>query len=200
MKRRYITTGIVLLLLFVIIVVFLFRNGQFNPNPKFSFGQPLDSLNGVIVYYNGSVPQNHGRNKTPDGYNIGLKYQCVEFVKRYYYQRYHHKMPDAYGNAKDFFDTALADSAFNINRALIQYRNGSVTRPQIGDLLVFDGHPGNPYGHVAIASFVTNSYLEIIQQNPGPYANSRDTFSLSFENNKWYIVNPRLLGWLRKQS
>lgn len=46
-------------------------------------GAPLDSLNGVVVYYNDGMGAVHGRN-TVDGYNVGLKYQCVEFVKRYY--------------------------------------------------------------------------------------------------------------------
>jgi len=48
------------------------------------------------VYYNGSVGHVSGRNLVPDGYNPGLKYQCVEFVKRYYYQHLNHKIPDSY--------------------------------------------------------------------------------------------------------
>ncbi len=75
-----------------------------NPNPSFSIGKTLDSFNNVAVYYNGSVENIVERNTTPDGYNLGLKYQCVEFVKRYYYEYYHHKMPDSYGNAIDFYD------------------------------------------------------------------------------------------------
>ncbi len=38
-------------------------------------GDPLDSLNGVVVYCNGGFSGNSGRNVV-DGYNIGLKYQC----------------------------------------------------------------------------------------------------------------------------
>lgn len=55
-----------------------------NENEVFSIGQPVDNFNGVSVYYNGSVGHVSGRNKTADGYNLGLKYQCVEFVKRYF--------------------------------------------------------------------------------------------------------------------
>jgi hypothetical protein len=61
------------------------------------------------VYYNGGVANVVGRNVSVDGYNLGLKYQCVEFVKRYYYQHLGHKMPDTYGHAKDFFDRNVAD-------------------------------------------------------------------------------------------
>jgi len=67
------------------------------PNPlSIDVGEKVDSLNGVYVYYNGSVGHVSGRNLVPDGYNPGLKYQCVEFVKRYYYQHLNHKIPDSY--------------------------------------------------------------------------------------------------------
>ncbi len=56
---------------------------QINVNPSLEIGQEIDQLNGVQVYYNGGVDTVTGRNTTPDGYNLGLKYQCVEFVKRY---------------------------------------------------------------------------------------------------------------------
>ncbi len=175
-------------------------HSDFNPNPKYQIGQPLDSLNGVVVYYNGMVGHIGGRNRAEDGYNLGMKYQCVEFVKRYYYQRLHHKMPDTYGNAKDFFDAAVSDSALNEKRGLLQFTNGSLSKPQAEDLLILDGHAGNPYGHVAIVSFVTDSAVGIVQQNPGPFAPSRDTFKLTHTDNRWIIKQPRLLGWLRKDS
>ena len=53
---------------------------KFNFNTDFSDGQKIDSLNGVYVYYNGGVDNVTDRNTTADGYNLGLKYQCVEFV------------------------------------------------------------------------------------------------------------------------
>ena len=59
---------------------------KINLNFNYEVGQPLDSLNNVVVYYNGGVDNNSGRNTSADNYNIGIKYQCVEFVKRYYYQ------------------------------------------------------------------------------------------------------------------
>ena len=48
-------------------------------------GDPIDNLNGVTVYFNGHSWNILGKNFAPDGYYLGLKYQCVEFVKRYYY-------------------------------------------------------------------------------------------------------------------
>ena len=168
-----------------------------NPNPDYEVGQKLDSLNGVYVYYNGGVGHTGKRNLGEGGYNIGLSYQCVEFAKRYYFQFYKHKMPDAYGNAKDFFDGQVVDGGLNFKRDLLQFTNPSVSAPQTGDLLVFDGHGGNPYGHVAIVARVSENCVEIIQQNPGPFAAPRVSYNLKKENRKYRIGHERLMGWLR---
>ena len=162
-------------------------------------GDKVDSLNGVYVYYNNSVGNVEGRNVAPDGYNIGLRYQCVEFVKRYYYERLDHKMPDSYGHAKDFFEKRLQDGKLSSKRNLIQYTNPSSSKPEVDDLLVFDGTNLNKYGHVAIISKVDDISVEIIQQNPGPLASSRETFKLTKSDGKWKIEKDKTLGWLRKK-
>ena len=191
-----------------VIVLILFKRGilskaisSFAPtgeNTSLRIGQVVDSLNGVAVYYNGSVGHTAGRNTAKDGYNLGLKYQCVEFVKRYYYEHLNHKMPDSYGHAKSFFDRSLGDGTVNNARNLIQYRNSSKTKPCPDDLVIFDATAFNPYGHVAIVSAVSSDEVEIIQQNPGPSAKSQVKFALRQKNGKWVIGSERLLGWLRK--
>ncbi len=200
MKRTYKIALVVIISVLLLggIAAYYLNKSSYNPNPKYTLGQPLDSLNGVMVYYNGMVGHTDGRNSAPDGYNIGMKHQCVEFVKRYYYQRLNHKMPDAFGNAKDFFDASLADSSFNVKRGLMQFTNGSRSKPQAEDLLIFDGHAGNPYGHVAIIAAADSNAVIIIQQNPGPFASSRDTFRLKCTTGKWIIDREGVLGWLRK--
>ena len=165
-----------------------------NKKKHFNIGDKVDSLNGVYVYYNGSVGHVLKRHVAKDGYNLGLKYQCVEFVKRYYYEYYKHKMPNSYGHAKDFYNSKLADGKYSADRNLLQYKNPSLSKPKVGDLLIFDGHVFNPYGHVAIISKVFEDKIEIIQQNPGPSAPSREVFELKFENNKWLIDKSDLLG------
>lgn len=171
---------------------------KFNFNTDFSVGQQIDSLNGVYVYYNGGVENVTGRNITEDGYNLGLKYQCVEFVKRYYYEYLNHKMPDSYGHAKDFFDSTLKDGQKDKKRNLNQYINPSNTKPKVDDLLIFEGSIFNKYGHVAIVSNVTEEKIEIIQQNSGPFSKSREIFAIENKDGKWGIKNKRILGWLRK--
>lgn len=156
-------------------------------------GDRLDSLNGVVVYCNGGFSGNSGRNVV-DGYNIGLRYQCVEFVKRYYFERFGHRMPDSYGHAKDLFDTTVADGAMNARRGLRQFINGSAARPRADDLLVLDGWRGNPYGHVAIISRVQDGEVEVVQQNTG---RTRGTYDLDLVDGRWRIGQDRVLGWLR---
>ncbi len=180
----------------IYLLIWSFKN--FNWNKDHEIGDKIDSLNGVYVYYNGGVDNVTERNTSEDGYNIGLKYQCVEFVKRYYYEHYNHKMPDSYGHAKSFFDEKFADSTLNTTRNLIQFTNPSKSKPCIGDLIVFGGTVFNRYGHVAIISDVSDSQIEIIQQNPGPFAPSRVLFDLDSTGGKWTIVNDHALGWLRK--
>lgn len=162
-------------------------------------GQAIDSLNGVKVYYNGSVTNVSGRNLTKDNYNLGLKYQCVEFVKRYYYEYLKHKMPDTYGHAKDYFNASIPDGGKNTARNLIQYINGSKTKPRPNDILVLSPTLFNPYGHVSIVVKASDDGVEVIQQNPGPLSASRESYHLVQTNHQWTIKNKRILGWLRKK-
>ncbi len=181
-------------LFFVTTVLIASGNKRFN-SQHFEVGQKIDNLHGVYVYYNGDMNNVSGRNMH-NGYNLGLKYQCVEFVKRYYYWHFNHKMPNSYGHAKDFFQSGLKDGELNKDRNLSQYKNKSTSKPEIGDLIVFDGNVFNPYGHVAIVSKVSNDEIEIIQQNVG--RTTRENYTLKKQSNKWYINDSAILGWLRK--
>lgn len=161
-------------------------------------GKIIDQFNGVKVYDNGNVRNVSGRNTTKDGYNLGLKYQCVEYVKRYYYEVFNHKMPDSYGHAKEFYNTNLSDGSFNDARALFQYKNGSQLKPRTHDLLVYGAASFNQFGHVAIVTQVTANSVECIAQNLGKGNGTRRTYPLVNNNGLWTIEEPYILGWLRK--
>ncbi|MEX1132852.1 MAG: CHAP domain-containing protein [Flavobacteriales bacterium] len=156
-------------------------------------GTPLDSLHGVVVYHNGSMSNVSGRNVV-DGYNVGLRYQCVEFVKRYYLEHYGHRMPNSYGHAKDFFDASVKDGALSADRGLLQFTNPSPSKPAVGDLLILDGWGGNAYGHVAIVSEVSDGELEVVQQNTG---STRGTYDVDLVDGKWRVESDRVLAWSR---
>jgi CHAP domain len=161
-------------------------------------GSKIDTYNGVDVYYNGNdYTHVTGRHVTNDGYNLGLKFQCVEFVKRYYFYVFDHKMPNAFGHAKDFFDKDLPDKSYNKKRGLTQFRNVREYKPAVDDILVYDKSPGNPFGHVAIISYVGDQEIEIVQQNMG--LNSRIKIPLVNFQQYWTIADHNILGWLRKE-
>lgn len=182
----------------ILVVAGIFVSKKFNLNPNYEVGHKIDALNGVAVYYNGGVGNVDGRELAIDGYNLGLKYQCVEFVKRYYYEELNHKMPESYGHAKDFFNSQINDGEINKQRNLKQFENPSKSKPKINDIVIYSGTVLNKYGHVAIISNITEYQIEIIQQNPGPFGSSRESFDLIDKHGKWRIDNDRIIGWLRK--
>lgn len=175
-----------------------FAGTRININPSHAVGEVIDAYNGVPVYFNGAVGHVSERNVAADGYNIGLKYQCVEFVKRYYYERFQHKMPQDRGNAVDFFRPGIPNGALNAERGLIQFANGAGETPAEEDLVVFAPWLLNRFGHVAIVSQVGPDFVEVIQQNAGPFGATRERYPLRVQDGKPVIDTPRLLGWLRR--
>jgi len=159
-------------------------------------GEILDQLDGVKVHFNGPITNVNGRNTTPDGYNLGLKYQCVEFVKRYYYEVYNHKMPNSYGHAKEFYDLSIRGHGFNKARGLKQFANGGIMRPMHGDLVVFGHSDANPFGHVGIVSAVGSDFVEMVQQNVAKQ--TRAKYRLVENGGHHYISDSLILGWLRR--
>jgi surface antigen len=162
-------------------------------------GAETDSYKGVKVFNNGKdYVKDYGKNYSKDGYYYGLKWQCVEYIKRFYYDAKGHKMPDVLGHAKDFFDGSVKQGELNQKRNLLQYRNGDNIKPQADDLIVFTD---TYYGHVAIVTEVTDKDIEIIQQNI--YGKPRDRLKLTIKDGKYTIGggNERSpSGWLRKDE
>jgi surface antigen len=156
-------------------------------------GVVIDHYKGVAVYDNGPlIAKSHGKHYSPSGYYWGQRWQCVEFVKRFYDQAKGHQMPDVWGHAKDFFDPAVAQGGVNQRRGLRQFRNGGDVAPELDDLFVF----GGAYGHVGIVSEVTSNSVEIVQQNI--YRKPRARFGLVATNGTFVVESKGLLGWLRK--
>lgn len=100
-KKVFYTFLVTTLIIFTSITVKSLYNKHLDE--KNGIGKVIDSYKEVQVYYNGSdYSKNHGKNYSEDGYYYGYKWQCVEFIKRFYYLAKNHRMPDVYGNAKDF--------------------------------------------------------------------------------------------------
>lgn len=164
--------------------------------PK-EIGEQKDSYKGVAVFNNGrDYVQDYGKHYSRDGYYYGLKWQCVEYVKRFYYDAKNHKMPDGFGHAKDFFDETVKQGELNKKRGLLQFKNGENMKPQADDLVVFND---STYGHVVIITEVGEDYIEIIQQNI--YDNPRDRIKMSVKDGKYFVGGNGQrapAGWLRK--
>ena len=109
-------------------------------------------------------------------------------------------MPNSYGNAIDFFDKKLFDGEYNSERGLLQYNNPSSVKPAINDIIIYRANLFNRFGHVSIISNIKENELEIIQQNSGPFGNTRETMTIENDSGMWIIKNRRIIGWLRKEN
>jgi hypothetical protein len=160
-------------------------------------GEVLDSYREVPVRDNGLFfVLSHGRHFSGDGYYYGQKWQCVEYIKRFYHQAKAHKMPEVMGHAKSFFDPSVPDGGTNRARALLQFQNGSRQEPKPDDLLVFTD---TKYGHVGIVTATGSNWVEMIQQNI--FGRTRERFTLTRSNELYFILEPRpAAGWLRKRD
>jgi surface antigen len=162
---------------------------------KPGIGVVVDNYKGVKIYNNGSLyGRSYGKNFAKDGYYYGQKWQCVEFVKRFYAKAKYHKMPDVWGHAKDYFNPKLADGKLNRARGLLQFKNGSASKPKSDDILVFND---TRFGHIAIVSRVGTDYVEVVQQNI--YKTPRERYTLVERKGRFFIIAPKApAGWLRK--
>jgi len=157
-------------------------------------GEQVDSYKGVPVFNNGFFnSRTHGDHYHSCGYYCGIKWQCVEFINRFYKETRNHEMPDSRGDAKDYFDPELSNGSINEKLGMTQYCNGSVIKPLMDDIIVF---MDPPYGHVAIVTNVTKDSLEVVQQNV--FGRSRQMFDLETDQGRYFVIKPRTAeGWLR---
>ena len=143
------------------------------------YGDPIGSYKNVTAYSN----KGNG------------KYQCVEYVKRFYREAMKDVEPDwdETGHAITYYTNAEA-------KGLVSYSNNGSVAPKPDDIIVFSPSE-NGYGHVAIITEVGDKYVKIIEQN----WNQENAFaSLSLEKNESrYYISPRgaskrpTEGWCR---
>jgi len=158
-------------------------------------GDILDSWRGIPIRHNGEPYwKSHGRHFANSGYYFGKKWQCVEYVKRFYYLALNHEMPDVMGHAKSFFDPDITPPGFNQARGLWQYANGGGVPPRPDDLIVWRQHT---YGHVAIITRVEARFIEVIQQNV--LAGTRQRLPLTRHQGRYFVGEETWApaGWLR---
>ncbi len=131
----------------------------------------------------------HSNYQAQDGLRTkwGVKWQCVEFVNRFYNQAM--GMPNWVwtGNAGDYWENKKA--------VLQRFPNGGSVPPQVDDILVWGSGPGRHYGHVAIISAVSEQSVTVAEQN---WHAAQAFRTLSRRGTT--ISGEGILGWMRKRE
>ena len=122
----------------------------------------------------------------------GLRYQCVEYVRRFYSQALHVDTSTWTYNGAAFYTNAA-------KLGLVTYTNSqSPSPPTPDDIIVFKAKR-DPYGHVAIVTNVTGGSVTCIEQNWSKTGIT--TLELTQQNGLYSLVRPGsayvVLGWLR---
>lgn len=126
------------------------------------WGASLQSLNGVVVKSNG-----YGGFSSTDYlldaaiYGSSQKYQCVNYIQRYYKDIYNRTIGNA--NGGHYWTNYLSHN-------LTQRINNGAGIPQQGDIICFT-KPGS-VGHVGIVAGVYSGKLRVFQENVGQTDNN----------------------------
>ena len=152
MKTKYIKILLIILIIILAIIVYNFTSRTYK------FGDKIGTFDGITAYSNQCDEINSW---TPNYYNglyTGIKWQCVEFVRRYL-------------QVKQGVTFSDVDSAFEIPNAQFTTLNGKpihmTNELKVGSIIVW---PKNfedkcPDGHVAIVSSVTSDGITVVEQN-----------------------------------
>ena len=145
------------------------------------WGTALGSFSGVVNYSDNpaSMPSPQPSSYV-SGYYMGLEWECVEYVRRYYYTIYSKNLYSLGGsmNAWQFYGNAAS-------MQLTAYANGGTAAPQVGDILCFN-QTSSGLGHVAIIRAVGSSTVTVIQQN----VKNGDTGPNGTDDNYSFAYNP----------
>jgi len=152
MKIKYIKILLIILIIILAIIVY-----NFAPR-TYKFGDKIGTFDGVTAYSNQRDETNSSAPNYYNGIYTGIKWQCVEFVRRYL-------------QVKQGVTFSDVDSAFEIPNAQFTTLNGKpihmTNELKVGSIIVW---PKNfedkcPDGHVAIVSSVTSAGITVVEQN-----------------------------------
>jgi hypothetical protein len=140
-----------------------------------------------------------------NGTFTGLKWQCVEFARRWLLV----EQGAVFGDVETASDLwGKVQSVIRISDGtripLDSYLNGASEPPQVGDLLIYAKEYLDT-GHVAVVTKVEaeNGLLELGEQNflnqqwPGNYARQ---VGLAQRGGRYWVLDAYVLGWKRMKS
>ncbi|ORC87235.1 D-alanyl-glycyl endopeptidase-like protein [Trypanosoma theileri] len=148
--------------------------------------------------------------------NTGLKWQCVEYARRYWMLR-GSPVPATFSSVEGAADIWELQSVQLVNGAktpLLKYSNGlsisaGGSAPRVGDLLIYPRQKGGfVYGHVAVIVDVLSAAVLVAEQNwdntvwPGPFHNYSRSIPMQYDaNSKAYTLKESddiiIQGWMR---
>lgn len=108
--------------------------------------------------FNGFLSRWIGKRVDTDGVPKGAVYQCADLVKLYLNEVL--GVPyGSYGNAIDYWNQPA-------QKVLAVANKIATTQVEKGDIVVFRGINGNPYGHIGVATGnQTSTTVEVMEQN-----------------------------------
>lgn len=157
--------------------------------PGSVWGQQVGDLDGVAIYSNSDV----GKPATQPSWSYGLKWECVEFARRYTSKQYGRTLPRV-TSAVDFW------TASGMPTDLRRVSNGGVELPQKGDLPIM---ANGGHGHVVVVASASSSSVTIAQQNTARPTQPLSVSTSSLAGSKTYRVSAltgyTTLGWYTRR-
>jgi hypothetical protein len=140
--------------------------------------------NGVVGYC--KISKYNLTDHYMDGLPTGKKWQCVEFVRRYYMQIHRLTFPsvaDAYEMMKltEFIDIDTQQPY------PCTFHSSLESTPQKDDILILEHEE---YGHTAIIVGIQGDRIRIAEQNWKPWV-------ASYYSRELLVNDPLIIGWLR---
>ena len=159
----------------------------------------LGEVNNVISYANNNTDaNNYVNNIYANNIYTGLKWQCVEFARRYLIINYNITF-DSIDNAYNIFDLPYFISLKNnMIIPIRKYVNGSKTPPMKDSLLIWNSDHKKT-GHVAIITNINNDMITIAEQNYNNNSWNGNNYSRKLKivfDNGYYIKSNNILGWI----
>ncbi len=99
--------------------------------------------------------------------NVGIKWQCVEYSRRWLVLNFKVSFEDILFACQIFFLKTATDLENKTDLEFLAYKNRNKIAPQFGDLIIYPFCLGTPWGHVAVCTKVDIElgFIEISEQN-----------------------------------
>lgn len=177
---------------------------------KFLYANKSAPYGTIIGYASSNVPSYSNGNDTYISYEenylygiyMGIKWQCVEYARRWLFLRKGCAFSSIPGAADmwtnlDYVQQVVDGKQLKLNK----YPNGCDLRPQNESLLIYSrSDKGMPYGHVAVIVDVLSNSIRVAEENYYPYywsANYSREIPFVYRNGSYFIEDiDHILGWM----